>query len=139
MLVFLNPLHSANRPAFCEAFPAETETHRAAQRAMFGAARTAQLPAKTDDDRAAMIAGINQLLGLRIESRRQLTIEEMQAVVVAIESGAFYGNWQLIEGFQVRVTFSVSVHISPIADDYLTPDYAGYDESFPSREAIPTH
>lgn len=93
MIVFTNPAHSADRPAFVDAFPTLREAHRAAQKAMFGAAHKADLP--TNEIAADfMVDGINQLLGLSIGSRRQLTIDEMDAVTVAIEANAFNGRWE---------------------------------------------
>ncbi len=132
MLVFTDPRFSAYRPAFVEAFPFDLSAHRDAQRALFGAARNAGL-LTNDAHRATMIGAINQLLGLRLESRRQLTVQEMQAVTVAIDAGAFLPGWRIIPGFSARVTITVTVDLSPTAADYMAPDYAGYSDCFPSR------
>lgn len=129
MLVFTNPHFSAFRPAFVEAFPLDTPAHRAAQRALFGAARAAGLPTG-ETAKAAMIGAINQLLGLRLESRRQLTVEEMQCVTVAIQSGAIMANWRLMPGLSARVKVTTTVELSAAAADFMAHDYAGYDEHF---------
>jgi hypothetical protein len=135
MLVYTNPLYSAQRPHFADTFPIEKEAHRTAQRQMFGAARTAGLP--TDErNKEAMLRGINQFLGLRIESRTQLTVQEMNAVTVGIDSGAFLPGWKIIPGIGARVKISVSVDISAaaaelMAADVVPVDYAGYDDHFP--------
>jgi hypothetical protein len=131
MLVFTDTRFSAYRPAFVEAFPLDLNAHRAAQKAMFGAARAAGLPT-TEAHKAAMIGAINQLLGLRLESRKQLTVQEMECITVAIESGAFLENWRIIPGFSARVRITVTVDLSPAAANYMASDYAGYDEAFPA-------
>ena len=86
----------ATRPAFVDANPTDRAAHRAAQRAMFGAANRAGL-GTSDAHRDAMIDGVNAAFGLRgsqrIVSRRQMTVSEQQAIAVAIEAGLFGPDW----------------------------------------------
>lgn len=92
----------SHRPAFTQAHPELRHAHRDAQCALFGAARNADLP--TDESgRDAMLDGINNALNRcgarRLISRTQLNIEEMQAVTIAIENGAFGTNWEWNHGW----------------------------------------
>lgn len=107
MQVFTIPQLSALRPAFVEAFPVDLASHRDAQKAMFGAAREAGLDTKGDE----MIEGINALLGLHLSSRRQLTVDEMHVVTVAIEGGAFRSDWT--PRLRAQITVSTTFQFVP--------------------------
>jgi hypothetical protein len=106
---------TAPRPAFVEAHPAQKEQHLAAQRAFFGAARTANLNWDRDDQ----LEGINAALGLRggkrIMSRREVTPTEYRALVVAIEAGLFSRDWTW--GHE----FTVSVHTREVTEVHFEP------------------
>ena len=107
----------ATRPAFVEANPTATAAaaHRNAQRAMFGAAREARLSTDRDDQ----LEGINAALGLRggnrLVSRRQMSVEEMQAITVAIEAGFFSYDWTWGNDFSLSITRRqvTEVHFTP--------------------------
>ncbi len=110
----------ATRPAFVEARPELLDEHRQAQKAMFGAARRADL-CTSEPFKDAMIDGINEALGLhgsrRLISRTQMTVAEMQAVRVAIEAGLFSSDWTWGNEFTISVTTETVrvevVHITP--------------------------
>lgn len=110
------------RPAFIQANPHLTDAHRTAQRAMFGAARTAHL-STTDAFKDAMIDGINDALGLRgsrrLISRRQMTVAEMQAVTVAIEAGLFSEDW--VWGHEFTVSVTTRTMQVEVAEVHFTP------------------
>jgi hypothetical protein len=79
------------RRPYLETHPWQQEQHRQMQRAMFAAAGKAGLTS----DRESMIAGINALLDLKLTSRTQLSPDEMDMVIRAIEAGSFAPNWTL--------------------------------------------
>lgn len=142
MKAYTNPLFSGQRDGYVATFPREIEAHRKAQCAMFAAAKTAGLSPKTkgaaerDAAKAFMLAGINQFLGLRLTSRAQLTIPEMELITVAIEAAVFSPGWVLAPGVAARVRITITPEITEAASDFMTPDvddpdyYAGYEEAF---------
>jgi hypothetical protein len=83
----------APRPHFLETPRASRAVYLRDQGRMFGAAHHAGL---STDDREAMIAGINRLLGINITSRTQLTPWEMRIVKAAIQEGCFAAGWQVV-------------------------------------------
>lgn len=112
-------MHSiSHRPAFVEAHPELKATHRDAQCAFFGAANAAGL----SQDKDAALEGINDALNRkgsrRLISRKQLKIEEMQALTVAIEAGLFSPDWTWGHEFMLYIrTANVRVsvtHFEPI-------------------------
>ena len=113
------------RPAYVVAHPQHKAAHRAAQRAMFGAANRAGLPT-SEPFRDLMLDGLNDALGLRgsrrLISRRQMTVEEMQAVAVAIEADLFSADWKWNHDFAISITPYVlrvfAVHIAPKGGEY---------------------
>ena len=94
------------RPAFVEAHPHLRDAHLNAQRAMFGSARQAGLPT-TDAHRDQMIEGINAALGYRgsrrLVSRRQMNVDEMHCIAVALDAGLFGPDWTWSEEFTITV------------------------------------
>jgi hypothetical protein len=142
MKAYTNPLFSGQRSGYVATFPLELEAHRKAQCAMFAAAGTAGLMPKVKGEaereaaKVVMLAGINQFLGLRLTSRTQLTVVEMELVTVAIEAGVFSPGWVLAPGCAARVRITITPEITESATDYMTPDaedpnyYAGYEEHF---------
>lgn len=114
----ITPRPILTRPAFVQANPHLRDAHRVAQCQMFAAARTAGLPT-TEAYRDLMLDGINSALGLRgsqrLVSRRQMTIEEMHAISVALDVQLFGEGWKWSEEFSVTVrpmTVEV-VHFEP--------------------------
>ena len=111
-----------HRPAFVEAHPELKTQHREAQSAMFGAAHNAGLPLgpQAKDD---MIEGINNALGRRgsrrLISRKQMRIEEMEAVTAAIEAGLFSSDWTWNEEFTITVR-QVTVRAATIEPRSMT-------------------
>lgn len=106
------------RPVFVEANPHLKDAHLRAQRAMFGAARLANLPTK-DEAKDDMIEGINAAFNYRgsqrLISRKQMTIEEMRAVTVAIEAGLFSDDWTWGYDFGITVsTHTVQAEVAHI-------------------------
>ena len=118
-------MHSiSHRPAFVEAHPELQAQHRAAQRALFGAANRAGLP--TDEAaKDAMIDGINDALNRkgsrRLISRKQLKIEEMEALTFAIESGLFSQGWiwghEFMVYIQTQTVRVATVHFEPLSSE----------------------
>lgn len=116
----------ATRAAYVVANPFEKAAHRAAQSAMFGAAKRAGLgtgPAHKD----AMIDGINAAFGLRgsqrIISRTQMTVDEQRAIAFAIESGLFGEDWIWGVDFKISrcevqevIQTRTVLHFAPIND-----------------------
>ena len=106
------------RPAFVVAHPHLKAAHVAAQRGMFASARANGLSTKPEA-RDAMIDAVNQALGLRgsqrLISRRQMTIDEMYAIAVAIDAGLFGTDWTWSEDFNITVRPVVMnvVHFEP--------------------------
>lgn len=103
------------RPAFVEVNPELQAQHRAAQRAMFAAANFAEMSRDRDDQ----LEGINDAFGYRgasrLISRRQMTIEEMRAVTVAIEAGLFSDDWVWGNDFGITVsTHTVQAEVAHI-------------------------
>ena len=115
-LITPNPI--VTRPAFVEANPVRKDAHRAAQKAMFKAANMAGLSTR-DEARDEMLDGINDALGLRgskrLISRRQMTVEEMQIVAVAIDAGLFSPDWTWGNEFTAQITTisKTVVHFEP--------------------------
>ena len=118
-------MHSIlHRPAFVEAHPELKEAHRAAQRAFFAAANRAGL--QTDEaHKDAALDGINDALNRkgsrRLISRKQLKIEEMEALTVAIEAGLFTDNWVWGHDFMLYIRTATvrvaSVHFEPLSSE----------------------
>ena len=108
---------SAPHVAFVEAHPELREEHLSAQRAMFKAARDAQLSWSRD----LQIRGMNEALGLRgttrIQSRRELSIAQMRAIKVAIEAGLFQDDWtwghEFVVAIRTRTVELTEVHFMP--------------------------
>ena len=106
------------RPAFVVANPHLKAAHLAAQRSMFASANSNGLSTRPEA-RDEMIDAVNQALGLRgskrLVSRRQMTIDEMHAIAVAIDAGLFGDDWTWSEDFNITVrpvTMNV-VHFEP--------------------------
>jgi len=106
------------RPAFVEANPHLRNAHVAAQRSMFASANANGLSTRPEA-RDAMIDAVNNALGLRgskrLISRRQMTIDEMHAIAVAIDAGLFGSDWTWGEDFDITVRPVVMnvVHFEP--------------------------
>lgn len=81
---------SAARPHYCDTPRASRADYVAGLRDMFGSARLAELDT---DDRDNMIRGINELLGLNVQSRTQLTPDELQTVSDALLNDCFTADW----------------------------------------------
>jgi len=118
----LNTQPIATRPAFVEACPELQAQHRAAQCALFGAARRADLPT-SEPFKDAMLYGINAALNFRgsrrLISRRQMSVAEMQAVTVGIEAGLFSEDWTWGNDFTLSISTRLvevtEVHFAPVA------------------------
>lgn len=106
MSIYKNLALRAPRPAFIQAQPHLKTAHDAARKHFFGVAGKAGLSRDKDET----LAGINALFGSALTSRTQLTVDEFEAVTVAIEAGAFRRDWTLT-GF-VKAEIAVSVQIS---------------------------
>lgn len=116
-------MHSiSHRPAFVEAHPELKDLHREAQCAMFGAAHTAGLPI-APEHKDHMIEGINNAMARRgsrrLISRKQLRIEEMEAVTAAIEAGLFGADWTWNEDFAITVR-TITVRAATIEPRSMT-------------------
>ena len=125
-----------HRPAFVEAHPELKADHREAQSAMFGAAHNAGLPLGPEA-KDAMIDGINKALGRRgsryLISRKQLRIEEMNAITEAIENGLFGADWTWNEAFTITVR-SATVRVATIEPRAMTR----YEMMRAAGAAVPT-
>lgn len=116
----------ATRARYVAANPIDKSAHRAAQKAMFGAANRFGLgtgPAHKD----AMIDGINAAFGLkgsqRIISRTQMTVDEQRAIAAAVESGLFDGDWNWGVDFKISrcevqefTQTRTVLHFAPVSD-----------------------
>ena len=100
-------MHSiSHRPAFVEAHPELQDLHREAQCALFGAAHAMSLP--TDEaHKDIMLDAINEAFNRkgsrRLISRKQLKIEEMEALTCAIEAGLFSPDWTWGHDFMIYI------------------------------------
>lgn len=72
------------RPAFVEAYPHLRAEHGAVQGQMFAAATARGL---NTENRTGMIEAICQCLEIEIESRRQLSIIEMELLIIHLKTG----------------------------------------------------
>lgn len=72
------------RPAFVEAYPHLRAEHGAVQGQMFAAATARGL---NTENSTGMIDSICQCLKIEIDSRRQLTITEMQLLIIHLKTG----------------------------------------------------
>ncbi|HEX8833967.1 MAG TPA: hypothetical protein VF719_07185 [Abditibacteriaceae bacterium] len=78
------------RPHYLQTPGASRRVYLKAQNEMFGATRNAGLD---PDDRDAMIAAIEKLLGISITSRTQMTPGEMRRVIAAAANGKLAAAW----------------------------------------------
>ena len=93
----------SHRPAFVEANPELKEAHRAAQNAMFAAIAAAGLTRDKDAQLEGVNAAFNRIGSRRLISRKQLKIEEMEALTAAIDAGLFSEDFTWGHDFMIYV------------------------------------
>lgn len=119
-------MHSIqHRPAFVEANPELKEAHRAAQCELFAAIDRSGLSRDKDLQLEGINAALNRIGSRRLISRKQLKIEEMNALIPAIDAGLFSQDWTWGHDFMIYVRTATvqipamtvrmsSVHFEPL-------------------------
>lgn len=86
-------VQTETRTPFVSRFPHLTTQHLAAQRLMFAAIKSANLPMNL----SKRLGGINALLGTSFTSSTQLSPSQLAWVADAIQAGRFDADWNVID------------------------------------------